>query len=98
MRVQAMIVLLSLVSMVGYSIWSVHHRNDRRKVPVHMSQALHGVSLFAFSVIGSATLMDLASSNRLLAVKEVFEIGVIGSCVAVVIALRILKGAPYDRR
>lgn len=98
MRIQAMFVILAQLSVVGYAVWAVHHRTDRRKVPEHFSGALHGCAAFACIVMLVALFLgEAAGARKFLAVREIFEIGFLSCCATIGLALRILKGAPYDR-
>jgi hypothetical protein len=98
MRVQAVFVIVAQWATLIYAIYAVHNRNDRRKVPQNFSQGLHGLTVFAVLLLGLALLLtEVANGRKFIAVREIFEMGFICSCIAVCLALRILKGAPYDR-
>lgn len=98
MRVQALFVIIAQLLTLAYAIYSVHYRNDRRKVPANFSQGLHGLTVFAVGLLGLALLLtEAAEGRKFLAVREIFEMGFVASCAATCLALRILKGAPYDR-
>lgn len=99
MRTQAFLVIVSQLLVLAYAVWSVHHRTDRRRVPAHFRNGLHVLAVFSAAIVVlGLTLAGLSDGRRFLAVREIFELGFIGTTGAVVLALRILKGAPYDRR
>ena len=91
--------VVAQASVVGYAVWAVHNRNDRRKVPDHLAGGLHGMALFGLVLLGLAWfLSSMSGDRRFLAVRDIYELGCVAGSVATVLSIRILKGAPYDRK
>jgi hypothetical protein len=83
---------------MGYAIFAVRHKNDRRRTPPDMLHALYAVAGFSTVVLIASVGLDLlADGRRLSSIRNIFEIGCFSAAGAVIAALRILKGAPYER-
>lgn len=98
MKFEVWFVVACELGLLAYAIWAVHHRIDRRKIPHNFASALHGSGLFAVVALGvSVFLAEAAGARKFVAVREIFEIAMLSSTLSVALALRIMKGAPYDR-
>lgn len=98
MKIQTLLALLSMVGMIVYSVYAVRHKNDRRRVPKDMLHALYSVAAMALVIISASAVLDVVIGVHPHVSKWVTEYGMVCAAGSVVVALRILKGAPYDRR
>jgi hypothetical protein len=94
-----LLVLLAQFSVMGYAVWALHHRNDRRSLPKDLAGAVHSSVAFATGIlILSLILVYFSDGRRFLAVRQVFEVGYLASCMSLALVIRILKGQPHDRK
>lgn len=97
-RADALVLLVTQWLLIGYAVWAVHYRHDRRRIEQNLLQALHGLAACAVVLLALAYgLTALSDGRRFVSVRQISELALVASAASVALAVHLLQGAAHER-